>query len=77
MPSGATLEAKRLLERDILGTIGRLRIDAIGRGHVMQVVEMIADRGSYVIADAALGLMRAIFNWAIGTGRGSTIRLSG
>ena len=35
----------------------------------MAIVDAVADRGSYVVADRVLGLVRAIFNWAIGKGR--------
>ena len=68
-PSRSTREARRLLDADILPTLGRHKADAIKRQHVMTVVEAAADRGSYVIADRVLGLIRAIFNWAISTGR--------
>jgi len=67
--STSTLEAHRLLDRDILPKLGRMRVEAITRLHVMEVVEAVADRGSYVAADRVLGLVRAIYNWGCGTGR--------
>jgi integrase-like protein len=67
--SRSTREAQRQLDNDILPRIGRIRTEAVSRLHVMQVVEAIADRASYVAADRALGLIRAIYNWACGTGR--------
>lgn len=66
--SSSTKEAQRQLGKDILPQLGRLRADAVTRRHVMQVVEAIADRGSFVAADRALGLIRAIYNWGCGTG---------
>lgn len=68
-PSASTLENARQLAADILPAIGRMKADSVSRQHVMHVVEVIADRGSYVAADRALGLIRAIYNWACGTGR--------
>ena len=67
--SRSTREAQRLLNADILPKLGRHKAAAVNRQHVMTVVEAAADRGSYVIADRVLGLIRAIFNWAIATGR--------
>lgn len=67
--SRSTIEAQRQLDRDILPKLGAVRADAVSRQYVMQVVETIAERGSYVAADRALGLIRAIYNWACGTGR--------
>jgi integrase len=68
-PSQSTREAERLLNVDILPDIGAHKAEAVTRLHVMTVVEAVADRGSYVAADRVLGLIRAIYNWAIATGR--------
>jgi hypothetical protein len=35
----------------------------------MWVVEAVADRGAYAIADKVLALIRSIYNWANATGR--------
>lgn len=43
--------------------------EAITRQQIMATVEAVADRGSYVIADKVLALIRAIYNWASATGR--------
>jgi integrase len=67
--SSTTIEAQRKLDQDILPVMGDIGAESVTRQHVMKVVEAIADRGSYVAADRALGLIRAIFNWACGTGR--------
>ena len=67
--SASTIEAQRYLDADILPAIGRIRAEAVTRQQVMQVVEAVADRGAFVAADRALGLIRAIYNWACGTGR--------
>ena len=65
-PSRSTREAQRLLDADILPALGRHKAAAVQRQHVMAIVDAVADRGSYVVADRVLGLVRAIFNWAIG-----------
>jgi integrase len=69
MKSASTKEAQRHLDRNILPKIGQMRFEAVTKLHVMQIVEAVADRGSYVAADQTLALVRAIFNWACGTGR--------
>jgi integrase len=40
----------------------------ITRRHVADVVDSVAARGSFVVADRVLGFIRAIYNWANGTG---------
>lgn len=67
--SGSTEEAHRLLNHDILPTLGPLKVEKITRLHILHVVEAVAERGALVIADRVLGLMRAIFTWGCGTGR--------
>ncbi len=67
--SRSTEEAQRLLKQDILPVLGELRAELIRRQHVAQVVEVVAGRGAYVVADRVLGLVRAIFNWAVDAGR--------
>lgn len=64
-----TDSAQRILNTDILPVLGRHRASAITRQQVMEAVETVADRGAYVMADHVLGLIRAIYNWSIGTGR--------
>jgi integrase len=66
--SGSTAEAERLLRADILPVLGHHRAEAVTRRHVMEAVETVAARGSFVAADHVLGLIRAIYNWANGAG---------
>ena len=49
--------------------IGAHRAETLTKRHVMDVIEPIAERGSFVTADKVLALVRAIYNWAAGTGR--------
>jgi integrase len=69
LQSRSTTEAQRLLDRDILPNLGTVRAEVVSKGDVMRVVEAIADRGSLTVADRALGLIRAVYNWACATGR--------
>ncbi|MGE0852439.1 MAG: tyrosine-type recombinase/integrase, partial [Hyphomicrobiaceae bacterium] len=68
-PSRATAEIDRLLRADILPVIGHHRAEAVTKRQVMETVEAVAARGSFVTADHVLGLVRAIYNWANSTGR--------
>lgn len=67
--SRSTSEAERLLNSDILPFLGRHKAEGVSKRLVMMVVEAAADRGSYVVADRILGLIRAIYNWGAATGR--------
>ena len=67
--SPATIEAERVLKVDILPTIGSYRAEAVTKRHVMDVVQKVADRGAFVAADRVLTIIRAVYNWAISTGR--------
>jgi integrase len=62
-------EAQRMLDADIRPYLKDLRIDAISKADVVAIIERVARRGSFVSADNVLGLIRAIFNWAAGTGK--------
>ena len=64
-----TGEVQRLLEADILPTIGAHKAKAVTKHDVMGVVEAVADRGAHVLADKVLALIRSIYNWAGATGR--------
>jgi integrase len=69
LQSRSTTEARRLLGRDILPSLGAIRAEVVSKNHVMQVVEAVAARGSLSVADRVLGLIRAIYNWGCATGR--------
>ena len=67
--SPATVEAERVLKVDVLPTIGSYRAEAVTKRHVMDVVQKVADRGAFVATDRVLTIIRAVYNWAIFTGR--------
>lgn len=67
--SRSTEEAQRILNKDVLPVIGKMRAEMIKKTHVAQVAEAVAERGAYVAADRTLALVRAIFNWACSSGR--------
>ncbi len=48
--------------------LGSFRAEAITKQQVREAIEAAADRGSYIVADRILGLIRAIYNWGIATG---------
>jgi integrase len=66
--SQSTDQAERILCADILPVIGSHRAEAVTKQQISEAVEAAADRGSFVIADRILGLIRAIYNWGIATG---------
>jgi integrase len=68
-PSRWNIETQRVLDRDILPTLGRMKADAVKRTHVSEVIERIADRNALVAADNALKIVRTLFNWACSRGR--------
>jgi integrase len=67
--SSWTAEVRRLLDRDILPFLRHHKADAVTKADIMAVVQRIIDRGSFGIADKALGVIRAIYTWAAETGR--------
>lgn len=67
VPSKGTIEAQRILDKDILPFLGGLNADAVTKRHVLDVMNKVLDRGAPVAADRLLGLIRAMFNWAQAT----------
>ena len=55
--SGWTSEVRRLLDRDILPFLRDHKADAVTKADVMAVVQRVIDRGSFGIADKALGVI--------------------
>lgn len=64
-----TREVDRVLKVDILPHLKALRADAVAKADVVRAVEGVAGRGAFEAADNVLGLVRAIYNWGVGTGR--------
>ena len=48
--------------------LGHHRAEAVTKQQVREAIEAAADRGSFVVADRILGLIRAIYNWGTATG---------
>jgi integrase len=61
-------EDERLLRRDVLPTIGDLRIDAVTRRDIVTVIDAIRDRGAAVLANRAIALTRRLFRVAVERG---------
>lgn len=65
----STDEAQRLLDRDILPTLGDMRAELVKKEHVANVVAAVAERDALVAADRVLGVVRAVYTWAVDKGR--------
>ena len=62
-------EQRRLLNRDVLEMLGSRPAEAVSKAEVSAVVQRIAARGSFPIADKVLGVIRSVYQWGIATGR--------
>jgi integrase len=68
-PGSWTAEVRRILDAEIIPAFGAIPADAVTRTMVSVAVEAVAHRGSFSIADKALGVTRSVYRWAVGTGR--------
>lgn len=58
-------EDQRLLARDVLPHIGRLKLDAVHRRDIVALVDAVRDRGAQVLANRALAVVRRMFGFAV------------
>jgi integrase len=56
---------ERIIERDIVPAIGKLKATAVTRANVRDLLRTITSREAPIMANRVLGLLRKIFNWAI------------
>ena len=68
-PSTWSLEVERILVKDVFPAIGEIPANSLTRKEVAHVVDGVAGRGALVHADRVLGVVRAVYNWANGTGK--------
>jgi integrase len=61
-------EVKRLLEREVLPTLGDRAVSSITRRDVARVVNAVADRGAGTTANRLLAYMGAFFSWLVSRG---------
>src|SRR5262245_6372209 len=58
-------EKRRALSVDVLPKLGRVPIDAIGKGDIRAILDAIVARGSPIHANRVLAYLRRLFNWAV------------
>lgn len=56
--------AQQSINRDIVSTIGNIKIDSLSTAHIFQCVDPIIARGSKIQANKTLRLLKQIFRWA-------------
>ena len=58
------VEIKRMFEKDVLPTIGDMRVEDVKKAHISKVVDAILERGVDRTAKMILALMRQMFRFA-------------
>ena len=58
-------ETARVLEREIYPSWGHRPVESISRRDVIDLIEMVVDRGSPVMANRVLAVIRKFFNWLV------------
>jgi len=61
-------EDQRILEREVIPTIGKLAIEAVERRQLAELVNKITRRGSPVMANRVRAFLSKLFNYAIDNG---------
>jgi integrase len=57
-------EVKRILHRDVLPAIGNMVITDLRKRDVIELVDAIADRGSGIMANRTLAIVKRLLTWA-------------
>jgi len=55
---------ERSLDRDVLPAIGDLTVGDIKKRDVLDIIDTVADRGSPIMANRTLAVVRGVFRWA-------------
>lgn len=58
-------EARRMLEKDVLPTIGAMAVEDVRKGHVSLLLDPILERGANRMAKVILSLVRQMFRFAV------------
>jgi len=61
-------ETTRIIKRDVLPKWGKRGIHEIGKRDVNDLLDAVVARGSHVMANRLLALLRKLFNWCISRG---------
>lgn len=59
-------EDQRILEKDVLPSLGKKRAKEVTRRHIIRLLDKIAARGAPIAANRTQALLRKLFNYAIG-----------
>lgn len=62
------IEAKRILEKEVIPALGEKRLGALAKGDVHRMLDAIVERGSPIVANRVLAVFRRLCNWAVGRG---------
>ncbi|MDP6526759.1 MAG: tyrosine-type recombinase/integrase [Kiritimatiellia bacterium] len=58
-------EDQRILEKEIIPVIGKLRVEEVERRQLVELIERITRRGSPVMANRVRAFLSKFFNWAV------------
>ena len=61
-------ETARILKRDVLPKWGKRGIHEIGKRDVNDLLDAVVARGSHVMANRLLAVLRKLFNWSVSRG---------
>ncbi|RCX31712.1 tyrosine-type recombinase/integrase [Thioalbus denitrificans] len=61
-------EDQRMLEKDVLPTIGNLKAAEVRRRDIIMVLDLVTDRGALVVANRTAALLSRLFNFAVDRG---------
>jgi integrase len=61
-------ETARILKRDVLPNWGKRGIHEIGKRDVNDLLDVVVARGSHVMANRLLAVLRKLFNWSVSRG---------
>ena len=61
-------EVKRILHKEVLPTLGQVRISEIGRRQILDLIDAIADRGAVTLARRCHAHLHRLFRWSVGRG---------
>ncbi len=59
-------EDERILQKDVLPKIGRLKIEDVRRRDILNVLDSVSARGAPIAANRTLAVVRKMFNYALG-----------
>lgn len=58
-------EVKRIFEKDVFPTIGKMPIDEVTKDHILKIIDGVLERGAGIMANRTLMRLSRFFNWCI------------